>query len=89
MECQNAFEKLKLDVENSVVCAIDEDAPFELETDASDRAILGVLNQNGRPVAFYSRTLQGPELKHPPVEKEACAIIESVRTRSFLDRLLK
>ena len=76
-ECQNAFEKLKLDIENSVVC--DENKPFELETDASDNAISGVLNQNGRPVAFYSRTLQGPELRHPPVEREACAIIESIR----------
>ena len=23
--------------------------------------------------------MQGPELRHPPVEKEACAIIESIR----------
>ena len=45
----------------------------------------GVLNQNGRPVAFYSRTLvQGPELKHSSIEKEACAIIESVRHWRYL-----
>ena len=66
-------------MENSIFCAIDENEPFKLETDASDVAISGVSNQNGLPVAFYLRTLQGPKLKHLPIEKEACAIIESVR----------
>lgn len=67
------------DIKNSVVCAIDESEPFELETDASDVAISGVFNQNGHQLAFYSRTLQGPGLKHPPIKKEACTIIEFVR----------
>ena len=66
-------------MENSIFRAIDENEPFKLETDASDVAISGVSNQNGLPVAFYLRTLQGPKLKHLPFEKEACAIIESVR----------
>jgi transposase InsO family protein len=30
-------------------------------------------------VAFFSRTLHGPDLKHPSIEKEAKAVIESVR----------
>ena len=32
-----------------------------------------------RPVTFFPRTLQGPEVRHPSVEKEAQAIIESIR----------
>ena len=34
-EAQMAFENLKKDIVESVVCAINEDAPFEVETDAS------------------------------------------------------
>ena len=49
------------------------------ETDASESAIAATLNQAGRPVAFFSRTLQGSETRHASVEKEAQAIIETVR----------
>ena len=47
--------------------------------DASDHILSATLNQQGRPVAFFSRTLSGPELKHSSVEKEAAAIVEAVR----------
>ena len=55
-EAVKSFELLKSDIENSVVCDIDDTKSFEVETDASDNALAGVLNQS-RPVAFYSRTL--------------------------------
>ena len=42
-------------------------------------AIAATLNQKRYPVAFFSRTLQGSEIRHASVEKEAQAIIETIR----------
>ena len=60
------------------MCTIDEHVPFEVETDASEFAIAATLNKNGRPVVFFSRTLQGAEIRHASIEKEAQAIIETI-----------
>ena len=73
------FESLKKSIDESVVTAINEKIPFGVETDALEVAIAATLNQAGCLVAFFSRTLQGSELKHPSVEKEVQAIIESVQ----------
>ena len=73
------FESLKDAIGAATLQAIDETIPFTVECDASDIAVSATLNQNGRPVAFMSRSLQGSELAYPPVEKEATAIIEAVR----------
>jgi len=54
----------KKTIEDVVVTAIDETIPFEVETDASEVALAATLDQNGKPVAFFSRYLKGSELKH-------------------------
>ena len=82
----DAFCSLKSEIERSVVQVIDKDQPFVSETDASDFTLGATLNQRGRPVAFFSRTLTKAEQRHPmAVEKEAAAIVESIRKwRHFL-----
>ena len=74
-----AFNDLKIEIEKSAIRTVDESLPFVVETDASDIAFAAVLNQGGRPVAFFSTSLHGSEIKHPSVEKEAGALIEAVR----------
>ena len=49
-----------------------------METDASDIAIVAIPNPAGLPATFFSCTVQGPELHHASVEREAQAIIETV-----------
>ena len=78
-EAVAAFEGLKKSIEESVMTAVDEDVPFEVETDASEVAIAATLNQAGHPVAFFSRMLQGPETRFPSIQKEPQDIIESIR----------
>ena len=78
-QAQQAFSSLKSEVASAVLATPDMNIPFVLETDASDYAIGATLNQNGRPVAFFSRTLNASEGKHHSVEKEAYAIVEAIR----------
>ncbi|EER20236.1 retrovirus polyprotein, putative, partial [Perkinsus marinus ATCC 50983] len=54
----------------------DFNRPFEMACDASQYAIGGVLEQDGRPLAFYSQTLTGSQLNWPVYEKEAYAILK-------------
>ena len=73
-----AFEKIKQDLSKAVAFTIEDNVPFVVKTDASDQAIAATLSQNGRPVAFFSRTLTNSERKHSSIEKEVYAIVESL-----------
>jgi hypothetical protein len=74
----NAFHSINKAIELSVVNIIDPNIPLVVETDASECAKAATLNQAGRPVAFFSRTLSKSEQNWSTVEKEASAIVEAI-----------
>ena len=72
----NSFNKLKsLLISDPILAYPDFNKEFLLTTDASNYAIGAVLSQNGHPICFASRTLNGAEVKYPTLEKELLAIV--------------
>ena len=73
-DSMDAFVLLKQGLANTCVGAIRDDIPFVVESDASDYATAGILSQEGRPVAFTSRTFNACERRYPAIEKEATRV---------------
>ena len=64
---------------------IDEKLPFLLETGASDNAISATLNQEGRPMAFYSRAFKQMRVTSVKFRKGGlCAIVDAIRKWAHL-----
>ena len=78
-EAIKAFESVKQCIASSSVVCPNKTDPLVLESDASGYALSASLNQGGKPVAFFSRTLKPHEKHHSSVEKEACAVVEACR----------
>lgn len=83
---KETFEELKnLISEQLELFQPDFNKPFELTTDASNKAIGGVLSQDGRPVTFISRTLSTTEENYATNEKEMLAIVWALHNlRNYL-----
>ncbi|XP_042980003.1 uncharacterized protein LOC122310191 [Carya illinoinensis] len=75
-----AFDDLKTAVTEEPVLALpDCTKPFEIQSDASDFAIGGVLMQEGHPIAYESRKLNETERRYTVQEKEMTTIIHCLR----------
>ena len=76
---KESFSLMKKEIASAILATPDLGKPFTIETDASDYAIGATLSQSDQPIAFFSRTLNKSEKGHHSVEKEAYAIVESMR----------
>ena len=85
--CQDSFQKLKdLLTRAPLLRTPDETLPYEVVTDASDLGLGAVLLQEGHPVAFESRKLNGAELNYTVTEKEMLGVVHALRVwRCYLE----
>lgn len=91
-EEQEAFDRLKSAfVSAPVLMMPDMEAPFIVETDASDFAMGAVLSQRDesgelRPVAFYSKAMLPAERNYDIYDKELLAIVRALEEwRPYLE----
>ncbi|GFV74545.1 retrovirus-related Pol polyprotein from transposon 17.6 [Trichonephila clavipes] len=75
-EAQDAFNKVKRTLTEAPVLQLPNfQEQFNLFTDASGVGIGAVLNQNHRPIAFASRTLNKTERNYTVTERESLVVI--------------
>ena len=79
-ECQATFQKLKAITSKPVLRLLDLEFSFELHMDALDKALGGVLVQEGHPVAFESQKLDVVEQRYNTHEKEMTTVIHYLET---------
>ena len=53
--------------------------PFEVHTDTSEKAVGGVLMQDGHPVAFESRKLNPAKQRYSAHEKEMVVVVHCLQ----------
>ena len=79
-QCDKAFQNLKKAIASEQILKLPNfELPFEVHTDASDKAIGGVLVQEGHPLAFESRKLNDVEQRYSTHEKEMVAVVHCLR----------
>jgi transposase InsO family protein len=84
-ESKRAFESIKTAIsEAPVLISPDYTKDFQIFSFASEDTIVGVLLQKNdqghdQPIAYMSRALQNSELKYPMFEKQAYALVKSLK----------
>ena len=79
-ECQKSFDDIKKVISRETLLAYpDFNKEFHVYTDASDYQLGAVITQNDRPLAFYSRKLNGAQSRYTTGEQELLSIVETLK----------
>lgn len=77
---QKAFDDLKTSLNSApVLTQPDFEKPFQLCTDASNTALGAVLEQDGHPICYASRSLAQNERNYSTTERECLAVIWAIK----------
>ena len=77
---EKAFENIKTAISKQTVLAFpDFSKPFQIHVDASEYQLGGVVSQEGKPIAFYSRKLSQTQQKYTTGEREMLSIVETLK----------
>ena len=75
-----AFHELKKKMtEAPILRLLDFSKVFEVACDALGVGIVGVLSQEGHPIAFFSEKLNDAKLKYSTYDKEFYVIVQTLR----------
>ena len=84
-QLQEAFEMVKTKIANKAMRANPTfSRPFNVHTDSSDYQLEGVISQDGKPIAFFSKKLNQAQKKYPITEKELLSITETLKEFNYL-----
>ena len=77
---RQAFSEVKKILSKEAILAFPDFAKeFVIYTDASLRQLGGVITQDGKPLAFYSRKLNDAQTRYTTTERELLSIVETLK----------
>jgi hypothetical protein len=79
-EESKAFNTMKRIISREVLLSYpDFTKEFVIHTDASHTQLGGVISQDGKPIAFYSRKLNPAQTRYTTTERELLSIVETLK----------
>ena len=79
-ECQSAFEEIKaLMAQDTLLAYPKYGKPFDVYMDTSNLQIGGVVSQEEKHIAFFSRKFNDAQTRYMTTEQELLAIVETLK----------